>query len=215
MGAAGVSGGSPGADGGRWRGPGARCGGGCRRARRADARCCPRSPRCRPGPLPKSRATCPTDRSPRWHNSTISALNSGVNERRRRGFFLPMLSMVGHPSGGEPLMMDVRQSGPGPVIPRSARPGCHTVAARGGAEDQSCGARREASAGAWSSAQTVVGCGICGRTGRRGVSPASSARVPAPTRARLRRQNWYRWRRAGPPRRRPAPRSPRPGGRRW
>jgi len=62
----------------------------------------------------KSRATWPTDRSPRWHNSTISALNSGVNERRRRGFFLPMLSMVGHPSGGEPLMMDVRQSGPGP-----------------------------------------------------------------------------------------------------
>jgi hypothetical protein len=34
-----------------------------------------------------------------------------VNERRGRGFFLPMLSMVGHPSWGEPLMMDVRQSG--------------------------------------------------------------------------------------------------------
>ena len=61
----------------------------------------------------KSFATWPTDRSPRWHSSTISALNSGVNERRRRGFF-PMLSMVGHPSGGEPLMMDVRQSGSGP-----------------------------------------------------------------------------------------------------
>jgi hypothetical protein len=40
--------------------------------------------------------TWPTDRSPRWHSSTISALNSGVNERRRRGFF-PMLSMTGHP----------------------------------------------------------------------------------------------------------------------
>jgi hypothetical protein len=40
-------------------------------------------------------------------------LNSGVNERRRRGFF-PMLSMIGHPSGGEPLMMDVRQSGSSP-----------------------------------------------------------------------------------------------------
>jgi hypothetical protein len=43
-------------------------------------------------------ASSPTDRSPRWHSSTISALNSGVNERRRRGFF-PMLSMIGHPSG--------------------------------------------------------------------------------------------------------------------
>ena len=63
----------------------------------------------------KSLATWPTDRSPRWHSSTISALKSAVNERRRRGFFLPMLSMVGHPSGGEPLMMDVRQSGPGSV----------------------------------------------------------------------------------------------------
>jgi hypothetical protein len=42
-------------------------------------------------------------------------LNSGVNERRGRDFFLPTLSMVGHPSGVEPLMMDVRQSGSGPV----------------------------------------------------------------------------------------------------
>jgi hypothetical protein len=39
-------------------------------------------------------------------------LNSGVNERRRRGFF-PVLCMIGHPSGGEPLMMDVRQGGSG------------------------------------------------------------------------------------------------------
>jgi hypothetical protein len=44
-------------------------------------------------------------------------LNSVVNERRRRGFF-PMLSMVGHPSRGEPLMVDVRQSGSGPVHAR-------------------------------------------------------------------------------------------------
>ena len=36
-----------------------------------------------------------------WHNSTASAVNSGVNERRRRGFF-PMLSMIGHPSGPNP-----------------------------------------------------------------------------------------------------------------
>src|SRR5262245_46600140 len=64
----------------------------------------------------KSFATWPTERSPRWHSSTISALNSGVKERRRRGFF-PMLSMIGHPSGGEPLMMDVRQSGSGPRFP--------------------------------------------------------------------------------------------------
>src|SRR6266487_1903672 len=63
----------------------------------------------------KSRATWPTDRSPCRHSSTISALNSGVNERRGRGFFLPMLSMVGHPSWGEPLMVDVRQSGSGPI----------------------------------------------------------------------------------------------------
>ena len=39
-----------------------------------------------------------TDRSPRWHSSTISASNSEVNERRGRGFFLSMLAMAGHPS---------------------------------------------------------------------------------------------------------------------
>jgi hypothetical protein len=43
----------------------------------------------------------PTDLSPRWHSSTISALNSGMNERRRRGFF-PTFSMIGHPSGATP-----------------------------------------------------------------------------------------------------------------
>jgi hypothetical protein len=42
-----------------------------------------------------------------------------VNERRGRGFFLPMLSIVGHPSGGGPLMIDVRQSGSGPRGARS------------------------------------------------------------------------------------------------
>ena len=35
----------------------------------------------------KSRATWPMDRSARRHSSTISALSSGVNERRCRGFF--------------------------------------------------------------------------------------------------------------------------------
>src|SRR5487761_826715 len=59
----------------------------------------------------KSFATWPTDRSPRWHSSTISALNSAVNERRRRG--CPMPSMIGHPLGAEPLMVDVRQNGSG------------------------------------------------------------------------------------------------------
>lgn len=46
--------------------------------------------------------------------SPFIGLNSGVNERRRRGFF-PTSSMIGHPSGDEPgdepLMLDVRQSG--------------------------------------------------------------------------------------------------------
>src|SRR5262249_24622406 len=73
----------------------------------------------------KSRATWPTDRSPRWHNSTISALNSGGTERRGRDFFLAMVSMVGHPSSGEPLMLDVRQSGSGPV--RRISIACSTV----------------------------------------------------------------------------------------
>src|SRR5262249_12091888 len=60
---------------------------------------------------------------------TISALNSGVNERRRRGFFLPMLSMVGHPSGGEPLMVDVRQSGPSSHDERASPPDQYLQAA--------------------------------------------------------------------------------------
>jgi hypothetical protein len=32
-----------------------------------------------------------------------------------------MLSMIGHPSGGKPLMVDVRQSGSGPVLPPATR----------------------------------------------------------------------------------------------
>jgi hypothetical protein len=43
--------------------------------------------------------------------STISALNIGMNERRRWGFFLPMLSDDRTFFRGRPLMMDVRQSG--------------------------------------------------------------------------------------------------------
>lgn len=45
----------------------------------------------------KSLATWPTE-SPQRHCSTISALNSVLNERRERGFFLAMLH-GGHPSG--------------------------------------------------------------------------------------------------------------------
>jgi hypothetical protein len=45
----------------------------------------------------KSLATWPMLRSPRWHSSTISALNSGVNDRRGRGFFLSMVSWS-HPA---------------------------------------------------------------------------------------------------------------------
>jgi hypothetical protein len=44
----------------------------------------------------------------------ISALKSAVNDRSGRDF-LPTLSMIGHPSGAEPLMVDVRQSGSGSV----------------------------------------------------------------------------------------------------
>jgi hypothetical protein len=40
-------------------------------------------------------------RSPPWHSSTISALNSAVNALRRRGFF-PMPSIIGHPSEADP-----------------------------------------------------------------------------------------------------------------
>src|SRR5919198_186088 len=68
----------------------------------------------------KSRATCPIARSPRWHSSTISALNSGVNDRRARGCLRSMTSMMDILSGAEPLMGDVRQSGSGPVASSSA-----------------------------------------------------------------------------------------------
>ena len=63
----------------------------------------------------KSRATCPIERSPRWHSSTISALNSGVNDRRARDCLGSMVSMTDILSGAVPLMGDVRQSGSGPV----------------------------------------------------------------------------------------------------
>ena len=59
-------------------------------------------------------------RSPRLTRSTISALNSGVNDRRVRGFFRSMVSIVNILSGALPLMVDVRQSGGSPTL-RSRR----------------------------------------------------------------------------------------------
>ena len=40
----------------------------------------------------------------------MSALNSGVNDRRVRGFFRATVSMMGIPSRAAPLMVDVRQT---------------------------------------------------------------------------------------------------------
>src|SRR5919106_1867992 len=75
----------------------------------------------------KSRATCPIERSPRWHNSTTSALNSGVNDLRGRGFLRSMLSMTDILPGAAPLMLGVRQTGSGP---------CPRGAVRGGSKPQ-------------------------------------------------------------------------------
>src|SRR5215211_991987 len=50
----------------------------------------------------KSRATCPIDRSPCWHSSTISALNSAVKDRRARGFLRSMVSMMDILPGAAP-----------------------------------------------------------------------------------------------------------------
>src|SRR5215207_4753076 len=63
----------------------------------------------------KSRATCPIERSPCWHSSTISALNSGVNDRRARGCLRSMVSMMDILPGAAPLMSGVRQTGSGPA----------------------------------------------------------------------------------------------------
>src|SRR5208283_2510898 len=55
-------------------------------------------------------------RSPCRHSSTISALNSGVKDRRGRGFFRSMVSILDILSGAVPLMVDVRQSGGSPLL---------------------------------------------------------------------------------------------------
>jgi hypothetical protein len=44
----------------------------------------------------------------------MSALNSGVNDRRGRDFFRSTVSMIGILSGAAPLMVDVRQTGASP-----------------------------------------------------------------------------------------------------
>src|SRR5664280_2042454 len=61
-------------------------------------------------------ATWPMLRSPRLQRSTISALNSGVNDRRGRGFFRSMVSILDILSGALPLMVDVRQTGGSPLL---------------------------------------------------------------------------------------------------
>ena len=48
-------------------------------------------------------------------------MNSGVNDRRRRGCFRPMVSMMNIlPPGAEPLMVNVRQTGGSPKLTRAA-----------------------------------------------------------------------------------------------
>jgi hypothetical protein len=44
-------------------------------------------------------------------------LNSGVNDRRGRGFFRSMVSILDILSGAVPLMVDVRQTGGRPRSP--------------------------------------------------------------------------------------------------
>ncbi len=46
----------------------------------------------------------------------MSALNSGVNDRRGRAFFRSTVSMMGILSGASPLMVDVRQTGSSPHV---------------------------------------------------------------------------------------------------
>src|SRR5262249_33606901 len=62
----------------------------------------------------KSLATWAIDRSPSRQRSTISALNSGVNDRRERGFFFATVSILDILSGATPHLVDVRQTVPTP-----------------------------------------------------------------------------------------------------
>lgn len=65
-------------------------------------------------PWPGFRATWPTERWPRQHSSTISALNSGVDEQRGDGFFFPILSLADIRPGAQFLITDVRRRGSSP-----------------------------------------------------------------------------------------------------
>ena len=56
-------------------------------------------------PAPGEWVTCPIERSPRPHSSTISALNSGVNDLRGRGLLGSMLSMTDILPGAPPPML--------------------------------------------------------------------------------------------------------------
>ena len=60
--------------------------------------------------------------TPRWRSLTIPALNSGANERHRR--LLPMPPVLGHPSGGKLLLLDVRQSASSPHRADIGMTGC-------------------------------------------------------------------------------------------
>jgi hypothetical protein len=59
---------------------------------------------------PSVRFDCRIERE--WRRRSY---NSGVNERRRRAFLVPTVSMMGILSGAARLMMDVRQTGSGPL----------------------------------------------------------------------------------------------------
>src|SRR5712691_10667539 len=65
----------------------------------------------------RSRATLDTV-LPGWRtSSTTSALNALVNDRRRRAFFEPIVSiMMDILSGAKPLIVDVRQTGSSPSV---------------------------------------------------------------------------------------------------
>jgi hypothetical protein len=56
-------------------------------------------------------ATCPTDRSPRWHSSTISALNSQVETSGAAGAASSPCTHGRTSFLGQPLLMDVIRAG--------------------------------------------------------------------------------------------------------
>jgi hypothetical protein len=73
-------------------------------------------------------------------------LNSGVNERRGRGFFLAMGSMMGILSGPKPQMLDVRHGGSTPeflaalAVPQRCFPADSLLPGDNPAHDARCAA---------------------------------------------------------------------------